>query len=85
MLIIFLVVILCVAFVIVPLFMIQNKHYLKEMRELVENYYDYKDAHPENAQLAKRGLNRKLIAIKRKILLDKKAIEEANDIIDTVD
>lgn len=78
-------IILCLAFVVVPLFMIQNKHYLKEMRELVDQYYAYKDTHPENAQLAKRGLNRKLVAIKRKILIDKKAIEEANDIIDTVE
>lgn len=75
------------AFVIAPILMINDRKLIKEMQAVVDEYDDnmYKLKTPEAKESARRNAKMRLVGLKAKIFIgDKKAVEAARDLINTI-
>jgi len=75
----FFIIILCIAGIIVPIAVIQNKKYIRQMEVIAFEY------HSDVANsVNKHAVVRELLFLKSKIKFEKRAIEHARDILDSI-
>lgn len=76
-------IILVIAFVLVPLFMIQARQKIKEMQKKIEVFDSKTFSSAEEKDREKRKVKNELIKIKAGIMVDKQSIAKAKDILDS--